>query len=242
MNKMKTLTVISILFVLTNGLVAQESEIEIIDKGTTVTYGERLEFPDDNLPLLDSLLQQDSTDAFIHFRRGNVNTKQGNYQDAIQDFTTAISHKPNSYMSYGNRGMCKANLGDTDAAIEDFTHSLEIKPDNAQQHFNRGYSYLLKLDYSKALEDFNKVASINPSFPYVYYRRGICLYSLQKDNEALEDFNKTIEYDPDNSDAYFWRGVVLLQLGQDSSCNDIEKAKSMGHSRAKTLYESNCKK
>ena len=45
-------------------------------------------------------------------RRGDRKLKQGNFQEAINEYNQALLLNPNDAMSYGHRGFAFAQLGD----------------------------------------------------------------------------------------------------------------------------------
>ena len=64
--------------------------------------------------------------------------KQGEYQEAIDDYTSAIKINPDDADAYVNRGAAYHNLGKHQEAIDDFNTAIKINPDYAKAYYNRG--------------------------------------------------------------------------------------------------------
>ncbi len=103
----------------------------------------------------------------------------GNYDEAINEYTKAIEISPNSATAYSWRGFCYYNKTQYDFAIDDFTSAINLKDTSLDQDYNlRGLSYSAKGDYYSAISDFTKAIEINPN-PLIYNNRGLA-YNGQK--------------------------------------------------------------
>jgi tetratricopeptide (TPR) repeat protein len=63
---------------------------------------------------------------------------QGQFEAAIEDYTTAIELNPSHCRAYYNRAFSHDKLHQYEAAISDYTQALEIEPGNATALHNRG--------------------------------------------------------------------------------------------------------
>ena len=63
-----------------------------------------------------------------YFNQGIEKYEEGNYQEALADFTKALEINPQSALTYYNLGVTKSALGDDQGAIADYTKALEINP------------------------------------------------------------------------------------------------------------------
>jgi tetratricopeptide (TPR) repeat protein len=73
------------------------------------------------------------TDFLVYSYRGNARSKMGKFNDAISDFSRAISLKPthvqdysNWVKNYYNRGVAKYYLGDQQGACDDWKRSFDL--------------------------------------------------------------------------------------------------------------------
>ncbi|MDE0638826.1 MAG: tetratricopeptide repeat protein [Candidatus Poribacteria bacterium] len=86
-------------------------------------------------------------------RRARVYFKSSHFDNAIQDYTTAIQIESNHVNAYYKRGNAYKEKGDFDNAIKDYTKAIELKPDFVYAHNNRGEAWLHLQEWEKAKED-----------------------------------------------------------------------------------------
>jgi tetratricopeptide (TPR) repeat protein len=104
--------------------------------------------------------------AGVLYNRGTRNARNGNLNQAIEDFTRAIEIKPDDIMAYNNRGSAYAQQGDYIQAISDFTKAIGLNPNDPVAYHNRAVAYFGLKQYDKAWGDVNMVkeigATVNP--------------------------------------------------------------------------------
>lgn len=104
----------------------------------------------------------------LYMLRGINHFDLGNFQQAIEDFSTTTEIKQNKYdkavygrgSSYYNRGCAYFELGEYQQAIEDFSEAIKSEPDNSIAYSNRGKAYIKLGDEQHAIEDFNRAVSL----------------------------------------------------------------------------------
>ncbi|XP_078585686.1 tetratricopeptide repeat protein 32-like [Branchiostoma floridae x Branchiostoma japonicum] len=69
--------------------------------------------------------------------RGQIKYMRVDFDEAVEDYTTAIGVAPDVAVPYYNRGQIHYRLGRFDAAIADFTKALKLQPDFPDAHINR---------------------------------------------------------------------------------------------------------
>ena len=83
-------------------------------------------------------LGQTTRDVESYFDWGCDNLSNGNYDQAISDFTAAIWLNPQHEDSYCNRSLAYAHAGEYDLAIADFTAVISLIPADSYAYLNRG--------------------------------------------------------------------------------------------------------
>src|ERR1700744_4988429 len=89
-----------------------------------------------------------------YFSRGEQNVTDGTYQEAIKNYTKAISLKHNYTLAYVGRGLAKLNLQDYAKAIADFDEAIYIDNKCYLAYTNRGVARSDMQNFRAAVTDF----------------------------------------------------------------------------------------
>ena len=159
-------------------------------------------------------------DAVEYFRSGVKARQQGQYSEAIQDFTKVIGLNPDDAETYYFRGFTYFNQGKHDHAIKDFTKAIELNPDDAETYHFRGFTHYSKGCYNHAIEDFTKAIELNPDYAEAYLVRRAAYDSQGEYDHAIKDFHAT---------ACYTRGLARLHLKRwQEAKSDLTSARDMG--------------
>jgi tetratricopeptide (TPR) repeat protein len=97
--------------------------------------------------------------------RGRYYHDMGQFNNAIKDFTKAISLDKEDWTTFGQRGDSYAALKEYDKAIKDYTMAITLTPTNAyvmtSYYCDRGKIYLLINQRQKAKQDFQKCCDLS---------------------------------------------------------------------------------
>ena len=91
-----------------------------------------------------------------HLNKGNAYCDQGEFDEAIQEFTKAIELDPEYALAYNNRGVAYDEKGEYDKAIADCNKAIELNPELDEPYFGRGLGYMELGQKEKAISDFEK--------------------------------------------------------------------------------------
>jgi tetratricopeptide (TPR) repeat protein len=100
----------------------------------------------------------------IYYDRGNGYRIKGLNDQAIADYTEAITLRPDYINAYDNRGVVYQAKGLYDQAIADYTQAIALKPDKANAYYNRGGAYEEKGQRDQAVADYRMAAKIDPNY------------------------------------------------------------------------------
>jgi tetratricopeptide (TPR) repeat protein len=159
--------------------------------------------------------------------RGISRLNQGNYQNAIDDFSKIIELNTNNASAYLYRGHARTNLKDYAGAIADYNLAIQLDPNLAHAYAGRG---ILRHDYFKdyegAFSDLNRAIDLDPKYFPAYNNRGLIRHQYFKDYlGAITDYNLAIELAPHNPWSYHNRGLSYYMLGDKQQARaDWEKA------------------
>ena len=136
------------------------------------------------------------------------------FQDAINDLTTAINLNPEKANYYNHRGWTKYLLGQVETqkgkekkaqilyqeTVSDSNKALQLeikkKRVRSATHHTRGAAKAALDDHDDAIEDFNESIRLYPKKALYYHDRGLSKKGIGQYEEAETDFAKAKEIDP----------------------------------------------
>jgi len=157
-----------------------------------------------NARVADTLLRTDTynsnwSSAWSHYKRGEDLRNEGNFTDAVKEYTSAIQIDPDFIDAYLYRGISYKYTVGWSHSIPDFNHVIQIDSKNINAFLERGKA-------TNNISDFNHVLSLDPNNAEAYIERAKC-YGLAGDSSRqLADANKAIQIDPTNIWGYHIRG------------------------------------
>jgi tetratricopeptide (TPR) repeat protein len=120
--------------------------------------------------------------ALEYVKSGNELLDQGEYDQAIAQFSEALSIDPNYAAAYEGRANVYFVQGYYSTAIADYDHIILLKPKYAYAYFRRAVAYYNKGDYERAIAGYNEAIKVNPGFVLAYTNRRLAV--LNKNDSA----------------------------------------------------------
>ena len=108
----------------------------------------------------------------IYYNLGKAELDDGQYPDAIRDFTKVVGISPKVYQAWYNRGYAYYYDRKLELAIHDFDRALEINPGYAQGYFMRALAYRQTKQEASALADFRKSCDLGFQRGCVKWKEG----------------------------------------------------------------------
>jgi Flp pilus assembly protein TadD len=183
-----------------------------------------------NIPI-DAVLHPTprATDYFISANRYYA---EGEYDEAIPEYTESLRLDPHNPTAYYRRGIAYEQTGQTDSAQADFdraiTEASALIRQNSQDseaYRARGVAYRKKNAYDRAIEDLTKAIRFDPQSALAYNNRGMVYLNGKKDDDsAIEDFSEAIRLNPQYTDAYANRGLAYeMKRDYDRAIADYDR-------------------
>lgn len=147
---------------------------------------------EDALKDLNNLLisKPEFVDAYI--MKGDILAGFEDYAGAIDQFTSALSFRPDDPSIIFRRGSARLSANQVFAAGEDFLRYTKMVPDDAMGFFKLALCYISgNRPENEILDLLNKVIQLDPEFGEAYYFRAI-LEMKDAPDEALKDLRKAI--------------------------------------------------
>jgi tetratricopeptide (TPR) repeat protein len=117
--------------------------------------------------------QSNPSDLVGFYRRGQRYALNGDFTDAIDDFSEVIRRDPGHAGALNDRCWARAVIGDLSHAIKDCDEALRIAPDYMDALDSRGMVYLKLGKLEKAIADYDAALKIDPKHASSLYGRGI---------------------------------------------------------------------
>ena len=158
--------------------------------------------------------------AFVYNNRGAAQRGKGLHDLAIEDYSIAVSLRPDYGRSYYNRAITYASAGSYELAIKDYDTAIGLKPDNASAFNNRALAQE-KLDrHDLAIDDLSQAIRLSPDLAYAYFNRSRNYQAMDDLPRAIDDAQAAVSLRPDNSDYQ----AKLEELQQLETFGDEPKA------------------
>ena len=174
--------------------------------------------------------------AVAYYSRGSTHVAQGDYDQAIDDYTEALRLKPKDAVAYKVRGDAYEKQRNYDKAIADYTKAIGLDPKYVAAYNNRGFAYDNRGDegdYCQAIADYTKAIEFDPENAVAYNNRGFAYWKQENYCQAIKDFTKTIQLKPDHATSYLNRGGLY----QDVASVKFDKALQVFAAGSDVEYE-----
>lgn len=192
--------------------------------------------------------------ALAYERRGYVNYKLGNYDDAQHDFERSISFNPHHPDAYYGRGKLRMRKNDWAGAAEDFSlttqNSLALQPIHWLARLRKAECLVHLKKYAEACKELNLFLKRNfsesdPNFyrlPRASYLLGKALLGLNDPSSAIEAFDRALsmpsgEDQRSRMECLLHRAIAKHQIGRPEYTLDLRAAAQMGSVEAARLLD-----
>ena len=152
-----------------------------------------------------------------HTRRANRFYQQGQYEEAIVQYSQAIELASGVPLPYFLRGNAFVASERNVEALKDYNEAINqigaFHPSiQSAIYYNRGNSRMELGDCDGAVQDYTEAIKIDADSPYYYYNRGNAYLDLSRYSDALDDYNR-VTARSNAGHAAFNKGNVLLAMG-----------------------------
>ncbi|HDP75683.1 MAG TPA: tetratricopeptide repeat protein [Bacteroidales bacterium] len=189
------------------------------------------------IPVLNTLLNVDSTIHEAWFLRGVARYYQNDLIGAGDDFSKCLNINPLFSQAYQYKAMVLQQLGKSAESIEYINKALELRPASAQYLFTYGVILFQQEQYHDALNAFNQVLRIDDRIPDAWLNRGTARLMLSDSSGALTDYTAAINLNPFNANPYVRRGALYAQQSNYSlALQDLNQAIGIDSTLAQAYF------
>lgn len=156
------------------------------------------------------------------FSRAEQLTAKGQYDKAIQVYSTIIKNNPENFGAYARRGLLYERLEAKDAeqlkknkaaAERDYERALELNYQRPELFNNLAALYIDEGHYEDAIMNLNQALSLRPKYFMALLNRAVAKSQQGKIGPALIDFSRAEELDPNSPLLYLNRGLAQYAAG-----------------------------
>lgn len=164
-------------------------------------------------PIIELLSElKPSKRADNHNKKGNLAYNNGNYDEAIEEYSKSIKISPNILLWYSNKANAEYAAGYFKSALDDFNMLRDEQPDNPRWYNEIGNVYFANNQFENSIKFYNVAINLNSRDPVFYSNRAIAKYKLNDYENALLDLEIASKLDPTNGNYLEYINTIKSQL------------------------------
>lgn len=156
------------------------------------------------------------TDAEFYISAGLAYGEMKMYDQAIADFTRAISIDPKNSEAYNNKGLYLFEKGVADSSLMYFDRAIELKPGFYQAYYNKGNTLAAAGRFSEAIQLYNESLKHKPDYIDAWLNIGNSYAAMKDYSNAMTYYQKVEQADPNNRKVLINIGITYRFLGNES--------------------------
>ena len=169
--------------------------------------------------------------------RAALYVEMDSVQRAIDDFERVCELDLYNTEARYSLGVLAMESGDTKRAEDLFNEIKRINPNSGLYHEGMGLLHKRNGNHARAAELFTQVIKVQPSAQLLGHRAD-CYLAMKRLSDAADDIRTALEMAPDDPYLYLLRAKLnKLRFERDDMARDIDKAVSLGLSRATITHQ-----
>jgi len=137
----------------------------------------------------------------LYWARANVEIAAGEYRQASDDLTKAISKLPDDPNLRLRSAECYEKLGNYSGAYDSYSSAIKLATRQADLYLKRANASIKQHKYDLAKHDLETAINQDPNNVAAYLARGRAYADQKLYDDAFSDFNHVIRLDPSNVEA-----------------------------------------
>lgn len=134
--------------------------------------------------------------------------------EAIEAYSGAIAHKPDSMLAHLKRGAVYQNQEEFEAALRDLREAVDIDPSALLAIELLGDVNLSLNRAQRAVERYEAYIALDERNARIHYKLGLSRYRAGRVDEAMSALRQALKLDPALGDAHYVLGLVLRDQNQ----------------------------
>jgi TonB family protein len=174
-----------------------------------------------------------------YFNKGMASISSGQYKDAVESLTRAVTVNPRDAIAYTKLGFAYSALGEHKPAITAFRQAIKLNRAfvDADSYFRLGNAYLALSDYSSAIEPLKQAlygvkakqledrrkSIAGPSETEINDALGRAYYGTGSYRQAVKAFETAVRLKPNFASAHYGLALSYLGIGDKRSAEKEEQ-------------------
>jgi tetratricopeptide (TPR) repeat protein len=146
---------------------------------------------------LDAAATIDPRNVVVFHGRGLIAQEAGTFQEAVDQFTGALSVKPDSYFAMWHRARAYHALGKDDQALADAAAYIAHDPTDTEMHLLRANILKIRGDEAGAAHEADTIVAANPRNSYALVVAGKIYAAVGRQDDAMRSLASAIAIKPD---------------------------------------------
>ena len=172
---------------------------------------------------IDKALKLEPENTLALRIRGQINTREEDYDDAIDDFAALAKLQDNMPMELIVLAQRLQQMDKSEQALKALDRAIEINDEMAPAFTLRAAIYMLNEEEDKALEDVSKAIELNPRDIGSLQTRARVYLQNENFEGAIKDIDKILTFDDGNVDAIYLRSFAYAGMEDfDAAIEDMQ--------------------
>lgn len=147
----------------------------------------------------------------LFYQRGEQYEYLGEFEKALDDFSSALLLEPNETNYLKARGvLLSSRLGRPEDSLDDFSKASSVDPSSAVPHQHMSISHLLLGNVNAACDHAERAIDLDDSDGFSHYCLGQCRLAEERFHSARTEFEIALKLGPQS--ARFWNGLTTACL------------------------------
>lgn len=179
----------------------------------------------------------------ILFDLGYLEFLNGDTQQALNYYSSAIKYDSRNPKSYVNIGNIYSMLGNSKQAIDYYSKALVLDTTDGIAFYSRANEKMIMNDFKGAIEDYNYSLQIDSLNINTLYMLAEANNKIGNINSSINQYNSILNIDTTEAKAFYLRGVIEVTTEEyDKACKDFKKAGELGYFDAYEMIKKYCDK
>ena len=149
-----------------------------------------------------------------HSVRGLDYFQNNRYEDAVREFSAALTMEPDDVGAHVNLGNALAAQGRVNEAVQQYERALQGSPNDATAHNNLGMALAEQGKLEEAVRHYEQALEWKPDFAAAHGGLGNALAAQGKLDEAISHYERALQLNPDDATIHTNLGIALARQGK----------------------------